>query len=88
VGGGIQARLLTATVGLWGNNASGAMAASQLLNKGKAGAKDVGESALRANPALVSVQNLLSQINRIASDARQVTRVGPYDQGKTALEAV
>jgi hypothetical protein len=66
----IQAWPLTASVRLGCNGASGAMAALQLLDKGKADAKDVGESALRAKPSLVGVQDFLSQINRIASHAR------------------
>jgi hypothetical protein len=81
----IQAWPLTASVRLGGNGTSGAMAAQQLLNKGKADPKDVGENALRANPSLVGVQDFLSQINRIASHARYASGIAPYDQEKTAL---
>ena len=70
LGGHIQAWALTASVRFGCNSASGAVAAQQLLDKGKADAKEVGESTLRANPALVGVQDFLSQINRIASHAR------------------
>jgi hypothetical protein len=68
--GGIQAQPLTAGVGLWGNDASRTVAAQELLDKRKADAKDVGNRLLRAHPALVGVQDFLSQINRIASHAR------------------
>src|ERR687895_1373728 len=81
----IQAWPLTASVRLGGNGTSGAMAAQQLLNKGKADPKDVGENALRANPSLVGVQDFLSQINRIASHARYASGIAPYDQEKTSL---
>jgi hypothetical protein len=57
-------------VGLWGNDASCTVAAQQLLDKRKADAKDVGNRRLRANPALVGVQDFLSQINRIARHVR------------------
>jgi hypothetical protein len=70
LGGGIQARPLTAGVRLWGNDASRTVTAQQLFNTRKADAKDVGNRLLRAHPALVGVQDFLSQINRIASHVR------------------
>jgi hypothetical protein len=46
LGGGIQARPLTAGVRLWGNHPSRAVAAQELLDKRKADAKDVGNRLL------------------------------------------
>jgi hypothetical protein len=46
LGGGIQARPLTASVRLWGHHARRAVAAQELLDKRKADAKDVGNRPL------------------------------------------
>jgi hypothetical protein len=46
LGGGIQARPLTASVRLGGNHARRAVAAQELLDKRKAGAKDVSKRLL------------------------------------------
>jgi hypothetical protein len=62
--------VLTAAVRLGCNVASGAMAAQELLDKGKDDAKDVGNRLLRAKPSLPGMQDFLSSINRIASHAR------------------
>ena len=60
LGGRIRVWPLTAGVRHGTNLAGGAMAAQQLLNTGKANAKDVGNRTLRAQLALVGVQDFLS----------------------------
>ena len=85
LGGGIQAWPLTAAVRLGCHRTSGAVAAQELLDKGKADAKELGNCLLRAKPALASVQDFLSQINRRARHTREASGIVPYDQGKTAL---
>jgi hypothetical protein len=85
LGGGIQAEPLTAAVRLGCQLTSGAVAAQELLDTGKADAKDVGHRRLRAKPALAGVQDFLSPIHRIASHTREARGIVPYDQGKTAL---
>jgi hypothetical protein len=69
LGGRIQAWPLTAAVRLGCNVASGAVAAHERLDKGKADTTAVGNRLLRAKPALAGVQDFLSQIHRIASHA-------------------
>ena len=70
LGGTIQTWPLTTIVRLGCNSASRTVTAQQLFNKRKANAKDVGESALRAQSSLVGMQDFLPQINRIASHTR------------------
>ncbi len=70
LGGSIQAWPLTAGVWFRGSHASRTVAVQELLDKRKADAKDVGNCPLRANLALVGVQDFLSQIHRITSHAR------------------
>jgi hypothetical protein len=60
LGGGIQAWPLTAAVRLRCHVTSGALAAQELLDKGKADAKDGGNRLLRAKPALTGLQDFLS----------------------------
>jgi hypothetical protein len=58
--GRIQAWPLTAAVRLGCNFTRGAVAAQELLDKGKADAKDIGNRLLRAEPALTGMQDFLS----------------------------
>jgi hypothetical protein len=58
--GRIQAWSLTAAVRLRDNVTSRAVAAQELLDKGKADAKDIGNRLLRAEPALTGMQDFLS----------------------------
>jgi hypothetical protein len=69
-GGGIPATPLTIAVRLGGDVTCGAVAAQELLDKGKAYANAVSHRLLRAKPALTGRQDLLLSINRSASHAR------------------
>jgi hypothetical protein len=60
LGGGIQARPRPAAVGLRAQVTGGAVAAQELLDKGQAHAKDVGNGLLRAESALTGMEDLLS----------------------------
>jgi len=55
----VQAWPLTAAMRLGCNVASGAVAAQELLDKGKADAKDVGNRTLRAQPSLPGMEDFL-----------------------------
>lgn len=59
---GIQARLLTTRMGLWGNVASGPVLAQHFLDEGETDAEHVGNGALGTEAPLPRAQNLLTEI--------------------------
>jgi hypothetical protein len=57
---GIQARLLTTRMGLWGDVASGPVLAQHFLDEGETDAEHVGNGALRTESPLAGVEDLLT----------------------------
>jgi hypothetical protein len=58
-GGRIQARPLAASVRFWREVPARAVAAQEFLDKRETDAEEISESALRAEPALARVKDLL-----------------------------
>jgi hypothetical protein len=85
LGRGVQARLLTTRMGLWGDVASGTVLAQHVLDEGKTHAEHVGNGALRTESPLAGVEDLLTSINRVCSHTAQASLGFSYDQVKTAL---
>jgi hypothetical protein len=86
--GGLQARLLAPSMGLWAQLATGAVAMEQLFYKRLADAEQRGNSPLRAELSGTGVHDLLAEVSAVSSHIHKLTPSPPYIQVKTAVEAV